>query len=267
MPLTLGCVGCGHMGGAILAGLAHKGTCALCGYNRSPERMRPLEDMGVRRMATALDVARAADVLLVAVKPRQVDAVLRELCPVLDSSTVLVSVAAGIPMASLKAAVGQACPVVRCMPNTPAVVGKGAFALCLDDPALSDQQKADVRSLFAQCGMCVELAESQFTAFSALMGAGPAYVFGVMQGLVQAGVTLGFPQDKARRMVTALFEGCAVMAASDTAPLMQLRDDVCSPGGLTIAGVNVLDRAGLNGLLVEAVMAAAARGKEMESEG
>ncbi len=86
-----------------------------------------------------------------------------------------------------------------------------------------------------------------------------------MQGLVQAGVTLGFQHQEARRMVAALFAGSARMAELNPAPLMQLRDEVCSPGGLTIAGVNQLDRAGLPGLLVDAVLAADARGREMES--
>ena len=119
----------------------------------------------------------------------------------------------------------------------------------------------------AKFGAFVELPENKFTAFSALIGAGPAYVFAMMQGLVQAGVTLGFTHAQSRQMVTALFAGSARMAEQDASPLGQLRDNVCSPGGLTIAGVNVLDRAGLTGLLVDAVLAADARGAEMERKG
>ena len=108
-------------------------------------------------------------------------------------------------------------------------------------------------------------ARSTLYRLSALIGAGPAYVFEMMQGLVQAGVTLGFQHKEARRMVAALFVGSARMAEQSPAPLMQLRDEVCSPGGLTIAGVNHLDRVGLLGQLVDAVLAADARGREMES--
>ena len=264
MALTIGCVGCGNMGGAILAGLARKGGYDLCGYNRSPGRMRPLEELGVRRLESPQDVAQAADILVLAVKPHQAEPVLRELRQELNGDKTLVSVAAGISRKRLSMAVEQRCPVVRCMPDTPALVGKGVFALCFEDAALSETRKADVRAVFEALGMCVELPESKITAFSALIGAGPAYVFAMMQGLVQAGVTLGFRHDEARGMVTALFDGCAAMAERSSAPLMQLRDDVCSPGGLTIAGINVLDRAGLAGLLVEAVLAADARGREME---
>ena len=265
MALTIGCVGCGNMGGAILAGLARKGGYNLCGYNRTAARMRPLEALGVRTLESPLAVAQAADVLLLGVKPYQAAEVLGQMRPGLTAEKTLVSVAAGVSRQRLTQAVDGRCPVVRCMPNTPALVGKGVFALCFEDPALSDGSKADILELFSALGVCVDLPESKFTAFSALIGAGPAYVFAMMQGLVQAGVTLGFQHRESREMVAALFAGCAKMVEQSGTPLMQLRDDVCSPGGLTIAGVNVLDRAGLAGLLVESVLAANTRGKEMES--
>ena len=265
MPLTVGCIGCGNMGSAILAGLARKGGYVLCGYNRSLEKMYPLEKLGIQRLESPIAVAKTADILVLAVKPYQIEAILQELHEGLNKNTVLVSVAAGIGRERLARAIDNACPVVRCMPNTPALAGKGVFALCFEDPTLSGTQIDTIRTLFSALGLCIDMPESKFTAFSALIGAGPAYVFAMMQGMVQAGVTLGFQHSEAREMVTAVFDGCAAMAGSSTTPLMQLRDAVCSPGGLTIAGVNVLDRAGLAGLLVEAVLAANIRGKEMEA--
>ena len=275
MTMRIGCVGCGNMGGAILAGLARSGghsqgqtdAYALCGYNRTASRMRPLEEAGVQVMTSPLAVAENADIIILAVKPYQMREVVGQLRPALDANKVLVSVAAGITSNSLAQWAENACPVVRCMPNTPALVGMGVFALCLEDPKLSQNCKQSLLQVFGTLGQCVELAEEKFTAFSALIGAGPAYVFAMMQGLVQAGVTLGFTHAQSRQMVTALFAGSARMAEQDASPLGQLRDNVCSPGGLTIAGVNVLDRAGLTGLLVDAVLAADARGAEMERKG
>ena len=275
MTMRIGCVGCGNMGGAILAGLARSGghsqgqtdAYALCGYNRTASRMRPLEEAGVQVMTSPLAVAENADIIILAVKPYQMREVVGQLRPALDANKVLVSVAAGITSNSLAQWAENACPVVRCMPNTPALVGMGVFALCLEDPKLSQSRKQNLLQVFGTLGQCVELAEEKFTAFSALIGAGPAYVFAMMQGLVQAGVTLGFTHAQSRQMVTALFAGSARMAEQDASPLGQLRDNVCSPGGLTIAGVNVLDRAGLAGLLVDAVLAADARGAEMERKG
>lgn len=248
----------------MLAGLARQGGYALCGYNRTAARMADLEAMGVRRLDSAAAVARASDIVLLAVKPHQAAGVLAAMRPGLDAGKTLVSVAAGVGLRSLAKAVEGCCPVVRCMPNTPALAGKGVFALCFGE-GLPEARRAAVLELFGALGLCLELPEDRFTAFSALMGAGPAYVFAMMQGLVQAGVTLGFPHGEARRMVAALFDGCAAMVRQGDTPLGQLRDDVCSPGGLTIAGVNVLDRAGLSGLLVDCVLAAHARGREMEN--
>ena len=275
MTMRIGCVGCGNMGGAILAGLARSAghsqgqtdAYALCGYNRTASRMRPLDEAGVQVMTSPLAVAENADIIILAVKPYQMREVVGQLRPALDANKVLVSVAAGITSNSLAQWAENACPVVRCMPNTPALVGMGVFALCLEDPKLSQNCKQSLLQVFGTLGQCVELAEEKFTAFSALIGAGPAYVFAMMQGLVQAGVTLGFTHAQSRQMVTALFAGSARMAEQDASPLGQLRDNVCSPGGLTIAGVNVLDRAGLVGLLVDAVLAADARGAEMERKG
>lgn len=266
MSMSIGCVGCGNMGGAILAGLAASSLdCTLYGHTRTAARMTPLEAAGVIRLDSAGELARKARYVVMAVKPYQIEALLAGMAPDFGPDTVVISVAAGISIARLQAAVGGRCPVVRCMPNTPALVGKGVFALCFDDkvPAAG---KEDILRFFSQLGVCLELPESRFTAFSALIGAGPAYVFGMMQGLVQAGVTLGLGRKECRDMVAALFEGSAVMAARSDTPLMELRDQVCSPGGLTIAGVNVLDRAGLSGLLVDAVLAADQRGREMEKE-
>lgn len=275
MTMRIGCVGCGNMGGAILAGLARNAeqnrnqadAYALCGYNRTASRMRPLEEAGVQVMPSPLAVAENADIIVLAVKPYQMQEVVKELRPALNKDKVLVSVAAGITLHNLAQWVEDLCPVVRCMPNTPALVGMGVFALCLEDPKLSHDNKQSLLEMFGKLGQCVELPEEKFTAFSALIGAGPAYVFAMMQGLVQSGVTLGFTHAQSRQMVTALFAGSARMAEEDTSPLGQLRDNVCSPGGLTIAGVNVLDRAGLTGLLVDAVLAADARGAEMERKG
>lgn len=267
MSKSIGCIGCGNMGGAIMAGLADKlaGTrYDFCGYNRTSERMRPLAEKGVQPKASALEAAHSAEMLILAVKPSQVAAVLEEIRPELSPDKILVSVAAGVSLQRLREFSAHKCPVVRCMPNTPALVGEGVFALCFEDQSLSSESKAELLEVFGVLGLCLVLPEARFTAFSALIGAGPAYVFLMMQGLVQAGVTLGFQHAEARRMVTALFAGSARMAAQSAAPLMQLRDDVCSPGGLTIAGVNQLDRAGLVGMLVDAVLAADARGREME---
>lgn len=264
-PLHIGCIGCGRMGGAILAGLAARALpgVTLHGCNRSRAKLDALQQHGVLVSDSITEVAGVADLLIIAVKPHQVDEVLAVARGALRPGRLVLSVAAGVSCQRLASLVGPKTPVARCMPTTTALVGKGIFAFCFGHGA--EAMRATVLAIFGQLGLCLELPEARFTDFSALVGAGPAYVFAMMQGLVQAGVTLGFPQAEARRMMTALFAGCAALAEAAPTPLAQLRDDVCSPGGLTIAGVNVLDRAGLSGLLVDAVLAARERGREMEA--
>ena len=265
MKRTIGCIGCGNMGGALMGGFASSlagEDFAFCGYSRTLAKVERLD--GVTALPDAAAVAKAADIVLLAVKPYQMQDVLSAISPQLTAGKVVVSVAAGIGLDKLRAWSGGQCAVVRCMPDTPALVGKGVFAFAFGD--MPQAGKDEIMRIFATLGLCLELPEAQFAAFSALIGAGPAYVFAMMQGLVQAGVTLGFGHDASRQMVAALFEGCAVMAQQSDAHLVQLRDAVCSPAGLTIAGVNHLDRQGLAGTLVDAVLAAAKRGQEMEQK-
>lgn len=268
MPGAIGCIGCGNMGSALLKGFAShldENEWKLCGFNRSPEKMLALREQGIEAMPGIPELVAASDLIILAVKPNQVSEVLKQAKPALNSQKTLVSVVAGCQLATLRSLAGNKCALARCMPTTTALVGRGVFAFCFDDANFTRLKQLELLELFDKLGYCVELPEKRFTQFSALIGAGPAYVFAVMQGLSQAGLTIGFTLEQTRRMLTELFAGSAELAARQPKSFIQLRDDVCSPGGLTIAGVNVLDRAGLSGLFVDAVEAAYARGKEMES--
>ncbi len=150
------------------------------------------------------------------------------------------------------------------MPNTPALVSAGVFAFCCEDSLLDQKTKEIIFSIFKGIGICIELSEDKFTAFSALIGAGPAYVFYLMNSMVQAGVTLGFHRTDARQMVEQLFEGCVRMSKASAHNLTELRDNVCSPAGLTIAGINHLESTGVSGNIVNAIIEANTRAKEME---
>ncbi len=260
----IGVIGCGNMGGALLAGWAAGGRRRLAGYTRTMARMAPLLEKGVIPCKSADELVSTSDYVILAVKPYQIKDVAGSLDAGLLKGKLLISLAAGIELATVSAACGGVCAVARCMPNTPAMVGEGVFALCFDDKA-TEAHKEGARELFAELGVCLPMPESRFTAFSALIGAGPAYVFELMEGMVMAGVTMGFQHAESRAMVEALFKGCACLAgASRDTHLIALRDNVCSPAGLTIAGVNRMCADGLAGRLAEAVFAAERRGREME---
>lgn len=266
MARTICCIGCGTMGSAILGGLReqlNKDDYVIGGYNRSLEKMHALANKGISVFGSLEDAASIADVLVLAVKPDQIMHVAEEAGTFLKNDAILVSVAAGISLANLREAIGTKGHLCRCMPTTTAIVGNGLFAVCFD-PDFPLSSKEEIFKLFGSIGLCIPIEEKMMTDFSALIGAGPAYVFQMMQGLVQAGITLGFGHAQCRSMVSSLFSGAAEMAKYSSSSLMQLRDEVCSPAGLTIAGVNILDKAGLVGILVDAVMAARKRAEEME---
>lgn len=235
----------------------------LCGYNRTAAKMTYLENLGIKCLPSAREAAKQADILIVGVKPHQMAQVVEDAQSVLKEGVLMVSLAAGITLLKLTQVWGPMPNICRCMPTTTASVGSGIFALCFEDKFPAADKKL-IMDIFAKLGQSMEIIEEMMTNFSALIGAGPAYVFQLMQALVQAGITLGFTHAESRSLVTSLFAGAAHMAQVTPKPLMQMRDEVCSPAGLTIAGINVLDRSGINGMLIEAVLAAKARGKEME---
>lgn len=268
MIKTIGCIGCGNMGYALMSGFAShlsRDDYHLCVYSRTPGKMAPLAKMGVEIMPGIEAAAENSDILIFAVKPYQMPEVLQEAQPKLTAGKAAVSIAAGVPLSRIRNLLGDDCFICRCMPTTTAMVGKGVFAFCVDPVVLVPDLEKEIISIFSSLGMCISLSESRFNDYSASIGAGPAYIYAALHGLLQAGVTLGFTRQEMEKMLAQLLIGCGELAAAQAKSFMQLRDDVCSPGGLTIAGINVLDRAGLTGLIVEAVEAAKKRGREMES--
>lgn len=261
---TIGIIGIGNMGGALLAGFARKldrNEWQLAAFNRSRDKLDSLAEYGAAIMPDTQALAEVSDFIILAVKPQQIEGVFSTISPVAASKTVI-SIAAGVRLAALRNLAGPACSLCRCMPTTTAMAGHGIFALCFN--GTDENSEAAVGHLFEKLGLYILLSEDRFAQFSAFMGAGPAYVFACMQGLAQAGLTLGFSQAECRRMLIELFIGAGELAKLQSGNFAQLRDNVCSPAGLTIAGINTLDRAGLTGLMVDAVEAAARRAREME---
>ena len=253
---NIGCIGCGNMGGAILGGLSQLSGIHLFGYNRTRARLAPLEKQGVAIVDTIPELAACSDLLLVGVKPYLVKQVLGEALPSLRPETVVLSIAAGVTLSELKEAIQNRCAVVRVMPNTPALVNAGIFALALDDPNLCPSDRQAITDMFSSLGQVLTLPEEKFPAFTALVGCGPAYVFHFMDALAEAGVTLGFTRQEALSLVTQLTLGSAKLAALPGSQPALLREQVCSPAGVTIAAINHLDRTAVRGHLIDAVLTA-----------
>ncbi len=258
-------LGGGVMGGTLVAGLLQGGWPAdrVTVVDRDRARVAALAaEHGVGTGTASADAAAHADVVLVAVKPDVVPAVLAEVAPVLRPGALVVSVAAGVPLRVYEAALPAGTPVVRVMPNTPALVGKGASAIAAG-AAAGDAHLALVERVLAATGLVVRVAEKDLDAVTAISGSGPAYVFYVIDALAEAGVLLGLTRELATRLAVATVEGSAAMVAGTGEHPAVLRERVSSPGGTTVAGVAALDAHGVRAGLVAAARAAADRSREL----
>ena len=257
-------LGAGKIGEALLAGLLGAGRSAadLAFTERHPERAQELVD---RLGVTALDVPGAAarsDVLVVAVKPQDIDPLLAELAPVIRPGTLVVSLCAGLPTALYERVLPAGTPVVRVMPNTPMLVGEAMSAVSAGRHA-TDEHLAEVEKMLGSVGRVVRLPESQQDAVTALSGSGPAYFFYLVEAMIDAGILLGLPRAVAADLIVQSAYGAAVMMRESSDHPVILREAVTSPAGTTIAAVRELERHGVRAALLAAIEAARDRSVEL----
>lgn len=264
MAAVIGFLGAGNMGTAIIKGLTGVSDVSAVAYDVDAAKVEALAGDGLaEKAATPAALALQSDYLVLCVKPQYLSAAMDALGPHLRPETVVLSIVAGVTMARLRELTGGTNPVVRVMPNTPALVGAGQFALCLDDAALSEEKKAFVRELFARLGRTYVLEERLFDAFTGLAGSGPAYVLYFMEALIESGVLMGFPREAATDIVSGLIEGTAKLAAQSGTHPSILREMVTSPAGTTIEALMHLDRQAVRAAVIDAVAASRDRSKAL----
>jgi pyrroline-5-carboxylate reductase len=259
MTYRLAVVGGGNMGAALVGGLLHAGWAAadLAIVEVLAPRVAELGEVfpGVA-VTSAVPPCGAA---LIAVKPYDVAAACTAAAGA--GATRLLSIAAGISLAALQEAAGPDVTVVRAMPNTPALVGKGAAAICGGVTA-TDADLAWAEDILGAVGIVVRVPESQLDAVTGLAGSGPAYLFLVAEALMDAGVLAGLSRANSVELVTQLMVGSAALLADRGDPAA-LRAMVTSPGGTTAAGLRALEEMAVRSAFLEAVMAATARSREL----
>ncbi|MFW6314452.1 MAG: pyrroline-5-carboxylate reductase [Desulfohalobiaceae bacterium] len=261
---TVGFIGAGNMGGALIRGWAGEQGLQIVAYDPDLERLQVLaQQTGLKALDSVRKVVRESDYLLLAVKPNLTGKVLGEAADLVRPKQVLVSIAAGVQMQKLEQSIQNACSVVRVMPNTPALIGSGVFAICFPESGLEQEKQDYLLDLFSRLGRVHQLQEKDMDAFTALIGSGPAYMFYVLQSLVQAGVSLGFSREQAKEMVLGLAQGSVRMAEQGQEPLAELIEQVCSPAGTTIQGINQLERSAVRAAIIDAVQAAWHRSREL----
>lgn len=268
---ALAFLGAGSMGGSILRGVVISGipVAGIAATNRTADKAAALAGLdGVTSIALEetpdgnVRAASGARVVLVGVKPAMVPDLLREIAPSLAPETIVVSLAAGVTLATFADVLGDDARVVRSMPNTPATVGRAVTGLAPGRAASADDL-ALVRRLFETVGSVIEVPESQIDALSTISGSGPAYVFLFIEELTKAAVAMGFAEPDARLMAEQTFIGAtALLDASGEEP-SELRRRVTSPQGTTERAIGVLQEADLAASFTRAAEAALARAAEL----
>ena len=228
---------------------------------RAERRAELSEQHGLATADSAAAAVSGAGVVLVAVKPNQVGAVLEEIAEALEPEVVVITVAAGLPASFYESRLPSGTPVVRVMPNTPAVIGHGASAVAPGAHAREQHLELTER-LLATTGLVVRVAEKDLDAVTAVSGSGPAYVFYVIDAMAEAGVLLGLSRELATQLAVATVEGSGALVSQTGEHPAVLRERVSSPGGTTVAALQVLDEHGVRA----GILAAAERCRDRSRE-
>lgn len=263
-----GFIGGGVMAEAILRALLDAGMAApgdILVAEPLPQRREALAGLGVLAASDTSSLAAHADVLFLAVKPGVVPQALSGLGPALTPRHLLITIAAGVPLARIEALVPEGVPVVRAMPNVLISVRDGATALCGGTHATQDHVRA-ARELFEAGGLVVELPETMMDAVTGLSGSGPGYVMLIVEALADGGVQAGLPRDAALLLAAQTVHGAARLLLERTEHPGVWKDRVATPSGTTIAGLAELETAGVRGALMRAVMAATRRAAELSEK-
>ena len=263
---NLAFLGAGNMARALVRGCLSRAGLApeqLAATDVSPAALAQIaSEYKVRTFATNAEAAAWADVLVLAVKPQALPAVLFEISPFVGPDKLVISIAAGVTSTRISEGLGGHGRVVRAMPNTPAIVGEGATAI-VGGRAASSEDMATAETLFRSVGVVVHVAESMMDAVTGLSGSGPAYAFIAIEALSDAGVRAGLPRDVATKLAAQTLLGAGKLLLETGEHPARLKDMVTSPAGTTIAGVAALEQAGYRHALMAAVEAAVARSKEL----
>lgn len=265
----VGFLGAGNMAGALIKGLLASGAIdasRVWASDVTPERLAALEKLhGVRVTTDNHAMVREVDVLVLSVKPQVITKVMRAIAPDVRSDTLVISVAAGVPISVLEAHLPDETRVVRSMPNTPAIVGAGATAIAAGTHA-TDEDLRTARALFEAVGRVVSLEEAQLDAVTGLSGSGPAYVMLMIEALADGGVKVGLHRDTALLLAAQTVYGSAKLLLETGEHPGRLKDMVTSPGGTAIAGLHTLESGALRKTLIDAVESATKRAAELGAQ-
>ena len=264
--MKIGIIGLGNMADAVIGGMLKKEIVTkeeITGSAATEQTVRRMaEKYGIKTTRDNRAVAGNAQVLILAVKPQFLETVIGEIRDDVREETLLVTVAAGKSIDWYEKSFGRPIRLVRCMPNTPALVGEGCTAVC-PNQSVSEEEKAYVLQLMGSFGRTCLIPESRMDAFSAVAGSSPAFVFLFLEALADGGVAAGMTREESIQAAAQAMLGSARLLLETGRHPGTLKDMVCSPGGTTIQGVRALERAGIRGAVMDAVDACVERAKQL----
>ena len=265
---VVGFLGAGQMAQALAAGFVRAGLASdsnVVAHDPNTavgKRFAERVGSGVRLLESGADVAEAAGVVVIAVKPAHVESALSAAAPKLTPDKLVVSVVAGVTIERLQALAPEGAPIVRVMPNTPCLIGRGASCYARG-PHASFEHGELVKSLLSSVGTASETPEGLLDAVTGLSGSGPAFVYTFLEAMADGGVRAGLPRTLAAELAAQTVVGAAEMVIASGQHPAVLRDAVASPAGTTVAGLGELERRATRAAIAEAVVAAAQRSKEL----
>jgi len=262
----IGVIGAGKIGSAILRGVIRAGLVSkervIASDVSDTLRQSVAKELGIRVTANNGEVCDFANIVILAVKPQILDPVVKKIARKLAKNKLLISVAAGVPLSRIEANLTRGARVVRVMPNIPCVVGAGASCYALGMHATTTDAER-VGSILNSFGIALPVEEKYLDAVTGLSGSGPAYVFVLIESLADGGVQVGLSREVALKLALHTVFGAAKLAIESGQHVGQLKDEVASPGGTTIAGLYALEQRGFRGTVMDAVVNATRRSQEL----
>jgi pyrroline-5-carboxylate reductase len=260
-------LGGGRIGEALLSGLASSGWTDIVVTTRTQSRVDALhERYSVDATTSNPDAIEGAAVVVIAVKPQDIDTLLAEIGPLLDTKQLLVTVAAAIQTSYIEARIADGVPVVRAMPNAPSTVHEGMAGIAAGAHA-GDEQLALAENVLLHLGRVVRVPEDAMDAVTAVSGSGPAYFALLAEAMIEAGILLGLSREISTTLVVQTMLGTAKQLRDEGMHPVELRESVTSPGGTTIAAIRELEQAGVRAAFLNAIQAAMTRARELAQGG
>ncbi len=268
--MRIGIIGAGNMGSALVRGLIGSGKTIpemISIFDVDPTKALMLQQELKIHSAREIGgtIESDTEILILAVKPQIVGDVIDSIAGEIHDALIIISIAAGISTGFILSRLNFPARVIRAMPNAAAMVGESATAVCkagiADD---GDLQKA--LDIFSAIGLALPVEEKMMNVVTALSGSGPGYLFPIMEALTDGAVLMGLDRPTARALAVQTFKGASIMALSGSEPFSGLKDRITSPGGTTIAGLQIMEQAGLRGILMDTVQAAVLRAEELDGQ-